>query len=438
MILKASQRGGAGQLARHLLKAANEHVEVHEIRGFMADDLTEALSEAYAVSRGTRCRQFLFSVSFNPPEHERVPVEAFESAIDRVERGLGLEGRPRAVVFHEKEGRRHAHCVWSRIDTAEMKAVNMAFFKRKLRDISRELYLEHDWRMPLGLVDSQERDPATFSLAEWQQARRAGEDPKALKVLFQDCWAISDSRASFAAALEARGYHLAQGERRGFVALDYRGEAYAIARWTGKRAKEVKARLGDPATLPTVTEAKAKIAARMTAAVRGYIRECEAAFAARDAALEARKADLTNLHRQARARLNQHHEARWIAETNRRAARMSRGFRGIWDRLTGRHAHIRRENENEAWQALQRDQAERDDLIERHLDQRRALQAEVKEARRGHAKDLEQLRHDVAYYMELNGRQPVQTTEHFQEAASGRESSGGRRPAIGRDRGPEL
>jgi hypothetical protein len=40
MILKASQRGGSNQLAAHLLKTHdNEHVAVHELRGFSADDL---------------------------------------------------------------------------------------------------------------------------------------------------------------------------------------------------------------------------------------------------------------------------------------------------------------------------------------------------------------------------------------------------------------
>jgi hypothetical protein len=42
MILKGSQRSGAGQLARHLLKSENEHVELHELRGFMADELPDS------------------------------------------------------------------------------------------------------------------------------------------------------------------------------------------------------------------------------------------------------------------------------------------------------------------------------------------------------------------------------------------------------------
>ena len=51
MILKASQRGGAKQLAVHLLRTdENEHVELHEVRGFMSDNVTEALKEAQAIS----------------------------------------------------------------------------------------------------------------------------------------------------------------------------------------------------------------------------------------------------------------------------------------------------------------------------------------------------------------------------------------------------
>ncbi|MEO8757843.1 MAG: hypothetical protein ABI398_08840 [Devosia sp.] len=64
MILKASQRAGAKALALHLLRLdENDHVEVHEVRGFVSNKLINALREAYAISRGTKCQQFLFSLS---------------------------------------------------------------------------------------------------------------------------------------------------------------------------------------------------------------------------------------------------------------------------------------------------------------------------------------------------------------------------------------
>ena len=151
MILKASQRAGGTQLALHLLNDRdNDHVELHELRGFIADNLVGAFKEAYAVSTGTKCRQFLFSLSLSPPEKAIVPVEDFENAITEIEDRMKLSGQPRAIIFHEKEGRRHAHCVWSRIDASEMKAINLPHFKLKLRDMSRQLYMEHGWQMPRG------------------------------------------------------------------------------------------------------------------------------------------------------------------------------------------------------------------------------------------------------------------------------------------------
>ncbi len=79
-----------------------------------------------------------------------MPVDVFEQAISDIEIKIDLVGQPRVIVFHEKEGRRHAHCVWSRIDVEKMKAINLPHFKLKLRDISRQLYLEHGCLLKSG------------------------------------------------------------------------------------------------------------------------------------------------------------------------------------------------------------------------------------------------------------------------------------------------
>jgi hypothetical protein len=155
MILKGSQRGGDQNLAAHLLRTdENEHVLVHELRGFASDNLKDALREVHAVARGTKCRQYLFSLSLSPPEGERVPVSVFEDTVARIEKQLGLEEQPRALVFHEKEGRRHAHAVWGRIDADTMTAKPLPFFKQKLMGIARELYLDHGWKMPRGFANA--------------------------------------------------------------------------------------------------------------------------------------------------------------------------------------------------------------------------------------------------------------------------------------------
>ncbi|BBK29690.1 relaxase/mobilization nuclease-like protein [Stella humosa] len=412
MILKASQRAGGKQLAVHLLRMdENDHVEVHELRGFVADDLNGAFHEAYAVSRGTKCRQFLFSLSLNPPETENVPVEAFEAAIDTIEERLGLTGQPRAIVFHEKEGRRHAHCVWSRIDAQTMRAVHLPHFKRKLHDLSRQLYLEHGWRMPAGLADSRNRDPLNFTRQEWQQARRAKVDPKAQKALLQECWSVSDSRAAFANALAAKGYYLAQGDRRGFVAVDYKGEVYSLSRWLSIKPKEIAARLGDPQDLPTVERTRADLASRMTAKLRAHIAAADAEFAERKMAMDAKRLQLVQRQRVVRQDLKAVQETRTILESRQRANRLRKGLLGLWDWVTGRSKKIREQNAQEAALAGKRDRAEKQALIEQQLAERRRLQHEIRQARRIHTVETGRLNREIGTYLTMGTSLPEPTME---------------------------
>lgn len=397
MILKASQRGGARQLAVHLLRMdENDHVELHDLRGFMAADLDGALHEAYAISLGTRCQQFLFSLSLSPPETAKVPVDVFEGAIADIEAKLGLAGQPRVIVFHEKQGRRHAHCVWSRIDADTMRAINLPHFKLKLRDVSRDLYMEHGWRMPAGLVNSAEADPRNFTRAEWQQAKRAGRDARELKEAFQDCWAISDSRKALAQALAARGLYLARGDRRGFVAVDMRGEVYALARWTGLRTRDVEARLGNPDDLPTVTQTKAGIADLFAGMLGRHLAEARAEQERSLQPLRQRRDVMRLDQRDARSALDDRQASRTRQESNLRAQRFRTGLRGLWDRLTGHHARTRRENEADALTAADRDRTERDALVQDQLDERRSLQRELTQVRALHEAEVADILRDAA------------------------------------------
>lgn len=383
MILVGSQRSGAKDLALHLMKDENDHVTLHEVRGFASEDLLSALREAEAQAKGTRCKQYLFSLSLNPPPNEVVETHTFEVAIERAEGKLGLSGQPRAIVFHEKEGRRHAHVVWSRIDAQEMKAIPLPFTHRKLQALSRELYLEQGWRMPDGLARAGARDPANFSLAEWQQAKRAGEDPQTLKLAFKEAWAISDSKTSLVQALKERGLILAQGDRRGFVAVDRQGEVYALARWTGLKTKEVKARLGDPKELPAVEQAQAQNAKEMTPALQRLHKELDAKRAKAQETFEQQRTALVKRQKAERHALERMHQARQVKEAQARQARFRSGFAGLWDRVRGEHARIKDRNAFEAYESLLRDQGEKDALIVRHLDQRGQLKAQqTKEAER--------------------------------------------------------
>lgn len=379
MILVGNQRGGARNLAAHLLSPDNENVEVHEVRGFAADDVHGAFQEAHAMSLGTRCKQFLFSLSFNPPPQERVHTDVFEDAIARAEEKLGLTDQPRVVIFHEKEGRRHAHVVWSRIDTDEMKAVQLSFTHRKLQDLSRELYLEHGWRMPEGLADKSRSDPRNFTLDEWQQAKRQGHDPRTIKTALQDAWAVSDNKVALVHALKERGFTLARGDRRGYLAVDHTGEAYALPKWAGIKTTDVRARLGEADALPTIDEAKAQFAQEMQPALTRWERQLQERIDAHHARTETQKRELLERQTAERQALFEGIEERQIRETQVRQERFRTGIAGLWDRLRGEHRRLREENEKDAYDALLRDRREKDELIFAQLEARWELQERHKQ-----------------------------------------------------------
>ena len=402
MILVGNQRGGARNLAAHLLSPENENVEVHEVRGFAADDVHGAFQEAHAMSKGTRCQQFLFSLSFNPPPRERVQTNVFEDAIARAEDKLGLTDQPRVIIFHEKEGRRHAHVVWSRINTEEMKAVQLSFTHRKLQDLSRELYLEHGWRMPEGLADRSRSDPRNFTLDEWQQAKRQGHDPRTIKTALQDAWAVSDNKSALVHALKERGFTLALGDRRGYLAVDHAGEVYALPKWAGVKTKDVRARLGEADTLPSLEEAKAQIAQEMQPALTRWQTEIQKRIDAHHTRAEANKRDLLERQNAERQKLFEGIEDRRIKETQARQERFRTGIAGLWDRLRGEHRRLREENEKEAYDALLRDRREKDELIFSQLEARRDLQDRHK--------------HDVARLQEQQ-RELAEDRAHFERAA---------------------
>ncbi|WP_299870657.1 relaxase [uncultured Hoeflea sp.] len=310
MILKGNQRAHGRELALHLLNVDdNEHAVVHELRGFLAEDLIGAFKEVEAVSLGTRCRQYLFSMSLNPPSTASVPIDAFETAINDIERRLGLTSQPRAIVFHEKHGRRHAHCVWSRINVARMRAINLPHYKRRLMDVSRELFMHHEWDMPAGLVNPEDRDRANYTHEEAGQAKRACRDPIELKALFRDCWERSDCRSAFDAALREHGLVLARGDRRGFVALDAQGNVYALSRWCSVKAREMRERLGSFEDLPRVQDALELLQSNRLIS-EGVDRDRLEHQAIHAVGLD----ELVARQREERRRLASRHEQRWTDE----------------------------------------------------------------------------------------------------------------------------
>jgi len=383
MILVGNRRGGAAELTAHLLNVEdNEHVELHEVRGFMSSELSDALHEAYGISRGTRCKKFLYSLSLSPPQNESVPIEAFEAAITRIEQKLGLSSQPRAIVFHEKKGRRHGHVVWSRINSDTMTAIDPYQDKLTLEKIARELFQEHQWDMPAGFKRKEDTDPLNYSHTEYQQAKRAKRDVKEIKRIFKACWEQSDTRDTFAHALKEHGLILAKGDRRGFVAVDANGEIYSIARYAGVKARELKLRFGNLDCLPDVETARklfGQIEHAKTNANTGINTKFGNASHNLKAkaeldALELQRLAMVQEHRDARAALHQKQQMRRSAERKAKQAKLPVGLKAIWFKLSGQYETLIAANEKDFAQCEARDGSEQQSLIEVQLSERRALQ----------------------------------------------------------------
>lgn len=400
MILVGNQRGGGRNLAQHLMKDDNEKVVVHELHGFASDDLHSAFQESHAISRGTRCKQHLYSLSLNPPKEADPTPELLVDSVNRAEERLGLQGQPRAIVFHEKIGldgqvRRHAHAVWCRIDIETMTAKQLSYDHTKLNTLGRELYIEHDWKMPRGFVRHEERNPRNYSLAEWQQAKRAKKNPGKLKGMFQECWSVSDSQAAFSHALKARGYILARGDRRGVVAVDHQDEAYSIRQYVGVKSSRVQDRIKDMNSLPDVISARNQAASL----VRDRLAELKAQQAQRAKAQLSRLAEERRRRQRAQSeytrQLVDKQRARAATEQQERKTRIRTGWRGLMDRITGKRKRIEAENRIAAKAALRRDGAERTAVSAFQKSARQQVLENARAAKVQHKAVLDELRSDM-------------------------------------------
>ena len=265
MVIKGKSVAGANRLAAHLERTdTNERAEVIELRGVAAEDLQGALREMEAVASGCpNCKKPFYHASGNTRADERMTPEQRMHAIDRLEKDLGLTGQPRAVVVHEKkDGREHFHAVWLRIDLDKMRTISDSHNYRTHEIVARDLEREFGHARVQGAHverDGKERPERTPSHKEMQQAARTGISPKQAKEQITALWRSTDNGQAFQAALEEKGWLLARGDRRDFVAVDPKGGTHSLARRIeGATAKDVRARLADldPRGLPSVAEAK--------------------------------------------------------------------------------------------------------------------------------------------------------------------------------------
>jgi hypothetical protein len=272
IVINSKSCRAAGWWAKHLQKTeTNESVEIIAFYGLSAETIEGAFAEMRVMAKSSkRCDNFFSQYNINPRGDEQLTEAQWEQAHALHRKNHGLDHLPYFRVRHTKNGRVHEHGIALRVDPETGKAIPDSLTAAINERTSRALEIRFDLARGKSVLtadrDSErERRPKkkdTFRGAE------SGIDPATVKADLLAAKRSADNAHAFKAALEASGnYVLARGDRRDFVIIDRAGDDHSLARRLGMKAAAVRAFMADldPASLPSVDEARAVQKARAAA-----------------------------------------------------------------------------------------------------------------------------------------------------------------------------
>ena len=226
MVINGQAVKGAKRLANHLMKAENEKVSILEISGTAVNDnLHEALRDMETIGKLTKSQsgKVLYHANINPRKNEVLTPEQYQKACDALMEKLGMQGQPRAIVMHQKQGRQHAHLVVQLTDVnkGKLKTISNNYYKHKevARSLEKELELART---------HEEKTGRSYTQSEAQQAKKAGRKAKTSKNFIQHCYQSSRDGKDFVKKLSHYELYLAKGKR--LVVIDKLGQAQSLTR----------------------------------------------------------------------------------------------------------------------------------------------------------------------------------------------------------------
>ena len=275
MILKGNQRGGGQQLAAHLMNSFdNERVEIADMRGAVAQDLSGAFAEW--VGAGPRhqmpekpLQPFAQSRPGAGPPHPRtIPRTA------RPHRAQPEAGRPaarRRVPRKTRQGRRPARTLPCRLVAHRHRQnESRADRARPPEAAHRRAGIRPRPRAGVARRHEEGRQAATASTTarnrktsrEKQQQERTGISKAERMADIAACWKETGNGAAFVQALgEQRVITSRSGDRRAFVVVDLYGEVHSLSRQLeGVRSQRTE---GPPLRLPVGQTARRRNRAGM-------------------------------------------------------------------------------------------------------------------------------------------------------------------------------
>jgi hypothetical protein len=228
VIIKGNRRGGALQLAAHLLRRdTNENVLIREIEGYPAQaptdqDLRTALRIMETQANAQGRKRTLYHAIIAPQEGEILTGGALARAVETLASNLELSDHPRVIVEHRKAGRQHFHVVFN-ILSADGKQARLQWTRKKEWATARQLEQE------LGLkpVLSKGRSARRW---ECERGKRSGLDPLKTRQEITKIYQQSSTTEEFMSELKRAGYTLCRGRRKNLVLLDRAGHVHGLMR----------------------------------------------------------------------------------------------------------------------------------------------------------------------------------------------------------------
>jgi hypothetical protein len=168
--------------------------------------------------------------------------------------------------------------------------------------------------------------------------------------------------------------------------------------------------------LPSVDETKSRIAHDILPRIKSYMAEARQNAVRELGPLEQKRQYMHAKHLSERLTMDAGQKARGEAENRQRAERLRKGLAGVWDRLRGEYSKRRKQNEMEAFMALQRDREQRHAMIQAQLNERQQLQVQIRKVRTRHAEKLHDLHKDAANYRLMQRGEVPKLQREFEQA----------------------
>ncbi|MCH6256483.1 relaxase/mobilization nuclease domain-containing protein [Puniceicoccaceae bacterium K14] len=171
-----------------------------------------------------------YSLSWHP-DHDPDKEHMEETALQSIKE-LGMEEHEAIIVAHRDTPHRHVHVIVNTIHPITGLVNTTPYSQNRLSKFCGAYQKQH------GMDYCPQRE-------ENRKKREEGKNAKYRNPVISEAWASSDSGQSFAAALEEKGYKLAQGRKR-LVVVDPYGKTHNPVRHIeGIKTKDFNARLAD-------------------------------------------------------------------------------------------------------------------------------------------------------------------------------------------------